>query len=67
MIMPQINNPLKQNKIMKIKNFIENWKAGKMPTSTKSNNNLTLSEGYRAYWEFKRKMWKNTVFNPLKK
>ena len=34
---------------MKIKNFIENWKASKMPVSTKSN--ITLSEGYRAYWE----------------
>ena len=50
---------------MKIKEFIMNWKAGKMPTSTKSN--ITLSEGYRAYWELKKEMWKNTVFNPLKK
>lgn len=51
---------------MKIKNFIENWKAGKMPASTK-NQPSTLSEGYRAYWEIKQNMWKNTVFNPLKK
>ena len=50
---------------MKIKDFIKNWKAGKMPVSTKSN--ITLSEGYRAYWELKKEMWKNTVFNPLKK
>lgn len=50
---------------MKIKEFIESWKAGKMPASTKSN--ITLSEGYRAYWEMKQEMWKNTVFNPLKK
>lgn len=50
---------------MKIKEFIVNWKAGKMPAST--NNNITLSEGYRAYWEIKQAMWKNTVFNPLKK
>ena len=50
---------------MKIKNFIKNWKAGKMPVSTKSN--ISLSEGYRAYWEMKQEMWKNTVFNPLKK
>lgn len=49
---------------MKIKNFIENWKAGKMPTSTKSNKS-TLSEGYRAYWELKRKMWETTEFKPL--
>ena len=40
-------------------------KADKMPASTKSN--ITLSEGYRAYWEIKQKMWKNTVYNPLKK
>ena len=51
---------------MKIKNFIENWKAGKMPTSTRHQFS-TLSEGYRAYWELKKEMWKNTVFNPLKK
>lgn len=50
---------------MKIKEFIVNWKASKMPTSTKSN--ITLSEGYRAYWELKRKMWENTEFKPLKK
>lgn len=50
---------------MKIKEFIKDWKAGKMPVSTK--NNTTLSEGYRAYWELKKAMWKNTVFNPLKK
>lgn len=50
---------------MKIKEFIENWKAGKMSVSTK--NNTTLSEGYRAYWEMKQEMWRNTVFNPLKK
>lgn len=52
---------------MKIKNFIENWKASKMPASTKSNNNLTLSEGYRAYWEMKQEIWKRTKFNPLNK
>ena len=51
---------------MKIKNFIENWKAGKMSASTKSGN-TTLSEGYRAYWELKKEMWKNTEFKPLKK
>ena len=50
---------------MKIKDFIQNWKNGKMPTSTKSN--ITLSEGYRAYWELKKKMWKTTEFNPLNK
>ena len=50
---------------MKIKEFIVNWKAGKMPVSTKSN--ITLSEGYRAYWELKKEMWSNTVFNPLNK
>lgn len=50
---------------MKIKEFIVNWKAGKMPVSTK--NNITLSEGYRAYWELKRKMWETTEFKPLKK
>ena len=50
---------------MKIKNFIENWKAGKMATSAKSN--ITLSEGYRAYWEMKQEMWRRTKFNPLKK
>lgn len=50
---------------MKIKESIANWKAGKMSVSTK--NNITLSEGYRAYWELKQAMWKNTVFNPLKK
>lgn len=50
---------------MKITEFIKDWKAGKMPVSTK--NNITLSEGYRAYWELKRQMWKNTVFKPLKK
>lgn len=65
MIMPQINNPLNET-IMKIKNFIENWKAGKMPASTRHQFS-TLSEGYRAYWELKKEMWKNTVFNPLKK
>ena len=52
---------------MKIKEFIENWKAGKMLAGTKSNNNLTLSEGYRAYWELKKEMRKNTEFKPLKK
>lgn len=50
---------------MKIKEFIGNWKAGKMPVSTKSN--ITLSEGYRAYWELKKEMWENTEFKPLKK
>jgi hypothetical protein len=50
---------------MKITEFIESWKAGKMPIST--NNNITLSEGYRAYWELKRKMWETTEFKPLKK
>ena len=50
---------------MKIKDFIKDWKAGKMPVSTK--NNITLSEGYRAYWELKRKMWETTEFKPLKK
>lgn len=50
---------------MKIKDFIKDWKAGKMPASTK--NNITLSEGYRAYWELKKEMWKNTEFKPLKK
>ena len=50
---------------MKITEFIKDWKAGKIPVSTKSN--ITLSEGYRAYWELKKTMWKNTVFNPLKK
>ena len=49
---------------MKITEFIESWKAGKMPASTKSNT--TFSEGYRAYLELKRKMWKNTEYNPLK-
>lgn len=48
---------------MKIKEFIVNWKAGKMPTSTKSN--ITLSEGYRAYWEMKKRMWETTEFKPL--
>jgi hypothetical protein len=51
---------------MKITEFIKDWKAGKMPVSTK-NQPSTLSEGYRAYWELKKEMWKNTVFNPLKK
>ena len=51
---------------MKITEFIENWKAGKMPASTK-NQPTTLSEGYRAYWELKKEMWKNTEFKPLKK
>ena len=51
---------------MKIKEFIGNWKAGKMPVSTRHQFS-TLSEGYRAYWELKKEMWKNTVFNPLKK
>lgn len=51
---------------MKIKEFIVSWKAGKMSASTKSQPS-TLSEGYRAYWELKQEMWKNTVFNPLKK
>lgn len=50
---------------MKIKDFIKDWKAGKLPVSTK--NNITLSEGYRAYWELKRKMWETTEFKPLKK
>lgn len=50
---------------MKIKGFIKDWKAGKLPVSTKSNNNLTLSEGYRAYWEMKKRMWENTEFKPL--
>ena len=50
---------------MKITEFVESWKAGRTSVSTKSN--ITLSEGYRAYWELKKKMWKNTVFNPLKK
>lgn len=50
---------------MKIKDFIKDWKAGKMPVSTK--NNITLSEGYRAYWELKRKMWETTEFKLLKK
>lgn len=50
---------------MKIKEFIESWKAGKMPVSTKSN--ITLSEGYRAYWELKKKMWETTEFKPLNK
>jgi len=58
-------NPLKQNRIMKIKNFIENWKAGKMSASTRHQFS-TLSEGYRAYWELKRKMWETTEFKPLK-
>lgn len=51
---------------MKITEFIKDWKAGKMSVSTKSNKS-TLSEGYRAYWEMKQEMWKNAVFNPLKK
>lgn len=51
---------------MKIKEFIGNWKAGKMPTSTRHQYS-TLSEGYRAYWEMKKRMWETTVFNPLKK
>ena len=51
---------------MKITEFIENWKAGKMPASTK-NPPTTLSEGYRAYWELKKEMWKRIKFNPLKK
>ena len=51
---------------MKITEFIENWKAGKMTASTK-NQPSTLSEGYRAYWELKKEMWKRTKFNPLKK
>lgn len=50
---------------MKIIEFIKDWKACKTPVGTKSN--ITLSEGYRAYWELKKEMWKNTVFNPLKK
>jgi hypothetical protein len=50
---------------MKIKDFINDWKAGKLPVSTK--NNITLSEGYRAYWEMKQEMWRRTKFNPLKK
>ena len=49
---------------MKIKEFIVNWKAGKMPASTKHQFS-TLSEGYRAYWELKRKMWETTEFKPL--
>lgn len=49
---------------MDIKKFIDNWKAGNMPASTKSNT--TFSEGYRAYLELKRKMWENTEYNPLK-
>ena len=49
---------------MKIKNFIENWKAGKMSASTRHQFS-TLSEGYRAYWEMKKKMWETTEFKPL--
>ena len=49
---------------MKIKEFIVNWIAGKMSASTKSNKS-TLSEGYRAYWELKRKMWETTELKPL--
>ena len=52
---------------MKIREFIQNWKAGKMSANTKSNNNLTLSEGCRAYWEMKKRMWETTEFKPLKK
>lgn len=48
---------------MKITEFIESWKAGRMSVGTKSN--ITLSEGYRAYWKLKRKMWENTEFKPL--
>lgn len=51
---------------MKIKEFIVNWKAGKMPASTRHQFS-TLSESYRAYWEIKQNMWKRTKFNPLKK
>lgn len=47
---------------MKIKEFIEKLKVDKVPADTKP---LTLSEGYRAYWEMKKSMWKNTVFTPL--
>jgi hypothetical protein len=63
MIMPQINNPLNKTN-MKIKEFIENWIADKMPASTRHQFS-TLSEGYRAYWELKRKMWETTEFKPL--
>lgn len=44
---------------MKITELIKDWKAGKMPVSTKSN--ITLSEGYRAYWELKKEMWKYSI------
>ena len=50
---------------MNIKEALEYWS---LRTSTPfKNQSLTLSEGYRAYWELKKEMWKNTVFNPLKK
>ena len=51
---------------MKIKDFIKDWKAGKMPASTKHQFS-TLSEGYRAYWEMKQEMWRRTKFSPLNK
>lgn len=50
---------------MNIKKALEYW-SQRIGTPTK-NQSLTLSEGYRAYWELKRQMWKNTVFSPLKK
>lgn len=50
---------------MNIKKALEYWPQ-RTGTPIK-NQSLTLSEGYRAYWELKKAMWKNTVFNPLKK
>ena len=50
---------------MNIKEAMEYW-SQRTGTPTK-NQNLTLSEGYRAYWELKKEMWKRTEFHPLNK
>jgi len=50
---------------MKIKEALKYW-SQRTGTSIK-NQPLTLSEGYRAYWELKQEMWKRIKFNPLKK
>ena len=50
---------------MNIKKALEYW-SQRTGAPTKKQP-TTLSEGYRAYWELKKAMWKNTAFNPLKK
>lgn len=50
---------------MKIKEALKYW-SQRIDTPIK-NQPSTLSEGYRAYWELKKEMWKNTEFKPLKK